>query len=128
MAFKSGRPRPTPTPRSIFRRDRVFFMVYSRSFVAEEIALNDPVNDVAKSVTGVVCFVQNFFDLLAIRETDRGARGVCGKLTDKISSHRSLIVIQQQSLEFSNVFKTAAVRKRARGIHGQRVVEGEGLT
>src|SRR4051812_15568650 len=84
IAFSSGSPRPTPTPRSIVRREMarsavrvypvVFNIVASPSFVAEEIAINDRVNHVADSVAGAAGLLDHFVYLLAIREADRRSR------------------------------------------------------
>src|SRR3954451_16929507 len=78
IASSRGSPRPTAMPRSIVRREMVFVlsMVFLRSLISEEIARNDPVDDVADAVTGAPPFVEHFLHLFTIRKADRGAGGV----------------------------------------------------
>jgi hypothetical protein len=70
-------------------------------------------NDVADSVTCASALVENFLNLFTIRESDRCARGVGGKLGDDVSRHRSLLVIEQEPFEFSNVFEGTATGQGA---------------
>jgi len=107
-------------------RFRTYF--FSRSFVSEKIALNDPVNDVANSIARGLRLFEHFLNLFAIREADWGACGISGKLAYKVSSYCSLIVIEQEPFEFANILEFAAIRECAGGIHRQPKVEGERLT
>src|SRR5215469_8916848 len=109
IAFRSGSARPTPAPRSIARREMewVFKMVSLRSFVSEQIARNDLLNNVAGSVAGAAGSVENFLDLFAVREADRRARCVGGELADEVPGHRLLLAAEQELFELANVFETA---------------------
>ena len=66
--------------------------------------------------------------LFAVREADRRAGGIGGKLADQVSGNGLLLVIEQEPFEFANVFEGAAIGERAGGIYRQPVVEGERLT
>src|SRR5579871_1531572 len=137
IARRSGSAMPTPTPRSIVRREivrsgrRVYLVVFNifcPSFVSEKIALYDRMHDVAGSVAGAAALFEDSVCLFAIRKADRRARTVGDKLADEVSCHASLLVIEQELFEFANTLECAAIGKRAGGIHRQSVVEGERLT
>src|ERR1051326_9043797 len=130
IASRSGSARPTPAPRSIVRREMafVFNMVISPLVVPEEIASNDPMNDVPDSVSGAAGLVENLLHGFAIREADGCAGSVGGKLADDVPRYRTLFVIEQEPFEFANVFEGAAIWEDAGGIHRQAVMESERLT
>src|ERR1043166_8595928 len=92
----------------------------SRSFIAEQIALNDPVNDITGSIGGAARFFEDFLNLLPVREADGSAGSISGKLADQVSRHGSLFVIEQELFELANVMVGAAVGEGAGGIDRQR--------
>ncbi len=65
--------------------------------------------------------------LFAIREADRSAGGVGGKLADQVSRDGLLLAIEQEPFEFANVLECAATGDDAGGIYRQPVMEGERL-
>ena len=81
-SHSNGSARPTPTPRSSVRREMArcgrsnlsdFDIWHSGHLILEEIALDDPVNDVADPVTGASRFLEDCFHLFAISEKPIGA-------------------------------------------------------
>ena len=98
------------------------------SFIAEDVALHDPVNNIAGSVARASGSVENFLYLFPIRKADGGSRAIRGELADQVSRHRSLFVIQQEPFEFANVFERPSIRQGAAGIDRQPEVESERLT
>src|SRR5579883_538008 len=136
IAFRSGRARLTPAPRSSVRRG-IACLVYPLafkiavpfpSFALEEIAFHNAVYDAAGSVARRTGFLQYVFHLFAVHEADGRAGGVSRKLADEVSRDGLLFMIEQELFEFADIVEGSAVGKDPGGIHGQAVVEGEALT
>ena len=131
IASRSGSARPTPTPRSIVRREIAFVF----DMVALPIGVyfgRDRSQRSPEQCRGLHIRSRGYYrDLLrrfAIREADGRAGSVGGKLADEVPSYRSLFMIEQEPFEFANVFEGAAIGEDGRRIHGQPVVESEWLS
>src|SRR5438105_7023733 len=108
-------------------RDRGSFYWTPLSFVPEQFALQQFVNEAADAVMAGAGAFQDLLDRFAVGEMDRRAGGIDRQLPRQVAGEL-FFVREQELFQLENVAEFPAVGKFTAGVHGQRVVEREFLS